>query len=133
MSLYSDSSSSNERGGRASPDGAGGAGTLSTLTGGSCLHYGRYAPSRDRTGFRAELAAALARPFAYDAVLRVRVSVGLRVRECYGHYHARGGDDLEIAGIDCEKGTHIHVCLSVHVYIYICVCVCVRVRDGVCA
>ena len=80
------------------------AGTLSTLTGGGCYHYGRYAASRDNLGFRQEVMAAIQRPFVYDCVMRVRTSAGLKVVEHFGHFHTKNGTDLEIAGMDAAKG-----------------------------
>lgn len=83
------------------------AGSLSTLTGGTCYHYGRYSPTRDNVGFRQDVAAAIRRPFVYDCVLRVRTSSGLRVVDHFGHFHTKNGTDLDIAGMDSDKAIGI--------------------------
>ena len=80
-------------------------GTLSTLTGGSSYYYGRFAPLRDSTGLRLDIAAAIRRPYVYDAIMRVRTSTGLRIVDHIGHFPSKNGSDLDLAGIDDTKGS----------------------------
>ncbi|KAF9309272.1 COPII coat Sec23p-Sfb3p heterodimer component, partial [Linnemannia elongata] len=49
------------------------------------------------------LAKLVARPFGYNALMRVRCSTGLRITEHFGNFHMKNSTDLELAGIDSEK------------------------------
>lgn len=43
------------------------------------------------------------RPIAFDAVMRVRTSTGVRATDFYGHYFMSNTTDMELASIDCDK------------------------------
>lgn len=45
----------------------------------------------------------ISRPIAFDAVMRVRTSTGVRATDFYGHYFMSNTTDMELASIDCDK------------------------------
>lgn len=56
----------------------------------------------------------ISRPIAFDAVMRVRTSTGVRATDFYGHYFMSNTTDMELASIDCDK------VLCVALYFFIC-------------
>ncbi len=65
--------------------------------------YPAYDDNRDGFKFANDLVRNLQRTFAFDAVLRVRSSNGLRVAEHHGNFYMKNSTDLEFAGIDSSK------------------------------
>jgi protein transport protein SEC24 len=53
--------------------------------------------------FANDLKYQLSRSFGFDAVLRVRVSNGLKTEDHYGNFYMRNATDMEISGIDALK------------------------------
>lgn len=53
--------------------------------------------------FANDLKYHLSRSFGFDAVLRVRVSNGLKTEDHYGNFYMRNATDMELAGIDSLK------------------------------
>lgn len=45
----------------------------------------------------------ISRPIAFDAVMRVRTSTGVRPTDFYGHFFMSNTTDMELASIDCDK------------------------------
>ncbi|KAF9927569.1 COPII coat Sec23p-Sfb3p heterodimer component, partial [Linnemannia zychae] len=78
-------------------------GCLSSITGGESFMFPNFNSTRDGAKFKGNLAKLVARPFGYNALLRVRCSTGLRVAEHFGNFHMKNSTDLELAGLDSEK------------------------------
>jgi hypothetical protein len=45
----------------------------------------------------------VSRPIAFDAIMRVRTSTGVRATDFYGHFFMSNTTDMELASIDCDK------------------------------
>jgi protein transport protein SEC24 len=69
---------------------------LSKYTSGSCYFYPMFSLVRDGQRFERELQHTLTRPTAFEAVMRVRCSRGLRLSNYYGNYFIRGNDLLAL-------------------------------------
>lgn len=70
--------------------------TLSKYTGGSTYYYPGFYSPRDGGKFEKELAHDLTRSTAFEAVMRVRATRGLRFANFYGNYFIRGSDLLAL-------------------------------------
>ena len=57
----------------------------------------------DGERFLSDLRRDVAGPIAFDAVLRVRTSTGLRRTDFYGNFYMQNTTDVEPASIDCDK------------------------------
>lgn len=53
----------------------------------------------------------ISRPIAFDAVMRVRTSTGVRATDFYGHYFMSNTTDMELASIDCDKVINYNITL----------------------
>lgn len=51
----------------------------------------------------------ICRPIAFDAVMRVRTSTGVRPTDFYGHFYMSNTTDMELASIDCDKAISIEI------------------------
>lgn len=51
----------------------------------------------------------ISRPIAFDAVMRVRTSTGVRPTDFYGHLHMTNTTDIELASIDSDKAITIEI------------------------
>lgn len=73
--------------------------TLSMLpkyTGGSMFYYPGFTSHRDGPKFKSELTRVLRRQTGFEAVMRVRVSRGLKISNFYGNFYIRGTDLLAL-------------------------------------
>lgn len=70
--------------------------TLSKYTGGSTYYYPGFYGPRDGQKFEKELHHDLTRSSAFEAVMRVRATRGLRFSNFYGNYFIRGSDLLAL-------------------------------------
>ncbi|KAI9206218.1 Sec23/Sec24 trunk domain-containing protein [Polychytrium aggregatum] len=77
--------------------------TLSSLTGGDTYSYHNFEAARDGLKFGNDLKRNLLRSFAYDALLRIRCSNGLKLVDYFGNFYMKNATDVELAGIDSEK------------------------------
>lgn len=50
-----------------------------------------------------DLRRNISRPIAFDAVMRVRTSTGVRATDFYGHFFMSNTTDMELGSIDCDK------------------------------
>ncbi|KAF9434857.1 COPII coat Sec23p-Sfb3p heterodimer component [Entomortierella beljakovae] len=78
-------------------------GCLSGITGGDTFLFPNFNPSRDGVKLMGDIAKLVARPFGYNALMRVRCSSGLRIAEHFGNFHMKNATDIELAGLDSEK------------------------------
>ena len=51
----------------------------------------------------ADIKNDVSRPVAFDAIMRVRTSTGVRATDFYGHFFMSNTTDMELASIDCDK------------------------------
>lgn len=84
-------------------------GTLAALTGGQTYFYPNFMAARDGYQFAEDLRRVITRPFAFDAVLRVRCSNGLRVTDHFGNFHMKNATDVSFGVLDSEKALAIQV------------------------
>lgn len=56
-----------------------------------------------------DLIKNISRPIAFDSVMRVRTSTGIRPTDFYGHFFMSNTTDMEIASIDCDKSIAIEI------------------------
>ncbi|RKO83219.1 Sec23/Sec24 trunk domain-containing protein, partial [Blyttiomyces helicus] len=85
-------------------------GALSSLTGGETFNYTSFDGQRDGLKFSEDLKTLLRRTFGYEALLRIRVSNGLKVSDYFGNFYMKNATDIELAGLDSLKsiGVALH-------------------------
>jgi protein transport protein SEC24 len=79
--------------------------TLASLpkhTGGSLFHYPGFNMQRDGARFTKDLSHVLTRETAWEAVMRVRATRGMRVTNFYGNYFIRGSDLLALPNCNSD-------------------------------
>ncbi|KAJ2995947.1 COPII coat Sec23p-Sfb3p heterodimer component [Globomyces sp. JEL0801] len=86
-------------------------GTLPALSGGDIHLYNNFNANLHGVKFANDLQRTLARTFGYDALLRIRVSNGLKIEDYLGNFYMKNTTDIECAGIDSLKS---FVCLLRH-------------------
>lgn len=69
---------------------------LSKYTSGSTYYYPNFYGPRDGTKFETELTRCLTRATAFEAVMRVRATRGMRISNFYGNFFIRGADLLAL-------------------------------------
>ncbi|KIJ36294.1 hypothetical protein M422DRAFT_82882, partial [Sphaerobolus stellatus SS14] len=78
-------------------------GTVASLTGGDIFFYPRYNPSLDELTLLSQLRRLFTRETAYNCIVRVRCSKGLRVSDYLGNIYQRSTLDVDIATCDSDK------------------------------
>jgi len=78
-------------------------GVLTSSTCGDLMFYPGFVAQRDGDKFCEELIRMVTRQSGYEAVMRVRCSAGLCVKEYLGPYLQRTADDMDLANIDADK------------------------------
>jgi protein transport protein SEC24 len=84
-------------------------GCLPRYTCGQGYYYPGFSGRTDGAKFRAELTRLLTRGTGFEAVMRVRLSRGLRITNFFGHYFVRGSDLLSLPNVDADKAFGIEV------------------------
>lgn len=69
---------------------------LSRYTSGQCYYYPGFNQGRDGKKFETDLAHNLTRSTAFESVMRVRATRGMRFSNFYGNYYVRGTDLLAL-------------------------------------
>ena len=77
---------------------------LPKYTGGQLCHYPGFYAARDADTLRHDLARVLTRKTAFEAVMRVRASRGVKVSAFHGNHFLRGADLLALPTCDEDKG-----------------------------
>lgn len=77
--------------------------SIPRYTCGSVYHYPGFLAARDETKLSHELRHNLTRPTAWEAVMRIRCSKGLRVSSFHGHFFNRSTDLLALPNCDPDK------------------------------
>jgi protein transport protein SEC24 len=76
---------------------------LSKYTGGNTYYYPSFYGPRDGKKFDAELRRCLTRSTAFEAVMRVRATRGIRITNFYGNYFIRGTDLLALPNCTADS------------------------------
>lgn len=84
-------------------------GQVARLTGGQCYKYTYFQSNKDGPRFLQDLKANVGRNIAFDAVMRVRTSQGVRPVEFFGHFFMSNTTDVELASIDSSKAIAVEV------------------------
>nr|XP_053631901.1 protein transport protein Sec24C-like [Cherax quadricarinatus] len=84
-------------------------GQVARLTGGQCYKYTFFQSNKDGPRFLNDLKLNIGRNIAFDAVMRIRTSQGVRPVEFYGHFFMSNTTDVELASIDSSKAIAIEV------------------------
>jgi len=74
-------------------------GQVSRLTGGEVFKYTYFQADIDGKRLIQDIIKNVSRPIAFDAVMRVRTSAGIRPTEFYGHFFMSNTTDVELASI----------------------------------
>lgn len=84
-------------------------GQVARLTGGEIYKYTYFQADIDGHRLVNDLIKNISRPIAFDTVMRVRTSTGIRPTDFFGHFFMSNTTDMEIASIDCDKAVAIEV------------------------
>ncbi|KDR14171.1 protein transport protein Sec24C-like [Zootermopsis nevadensis] len=84
-------------------------GQVSRLSGGEIYKYTYFQADLDGERLIADIKHDVSRPVAFDAIMRVRTSTGVRATDFYGHFFMSNTTDMELASIDCDKALTIEI------------------------
>lgn len=84
-------------------------GQVARLSGGEVYKYTYFQANLDGERLVKDLIKNISQPIAFDAVMRVRTSTGIRPTDFYGHFFMSNTTDMEIASIDCDKSIAIEI------------------------
>ncbi|KYM85053.1 Protein transport protein Sec24C, partial [Atta colombica] len=84
-------------------------GQICRLTGGEIYKYTYFQADIDGERLISDIINNISRPIAFDAVMRVRTSTGVRATDFYGHYFMSNTTDMELGSIDCDKAIGIEI------------------------
>ncbi|KAK9309798.1 hypothetical protein QLX08_000620 [Tetragonisca angustula] len=84
-------------------------GQIARLTGGEIYKYTYFQADIDGDRLISDVINNISRPIAFDAIMRVRTSTGVRATDFYGHFFMSNTTDMELASIDCNKAIAIEV------------------------
>ncbi|XP_003939847.1 protein transport protein Sec24C isoform X2 [Saimiri boliviensis] len=73
------------------------------LTGGSVYKYACFQVENDQERFLSDLRRNVQKVVAFDAVMRVRTSTGIRAVDFFGAFYMSNTTDVELAGLDGDK------------------------------
>jgi len=82
---------------------------VSRLTGGSVYKYPYFQSDLDGDLLMSDLVTNVSRPIAFDAVVRVRTSTGIRAVDFFGNFYMSNTTDVELASVDCEKSITVEI------------------------
>ncbi|XP_039276195.1 protein transport protein Sec24C [Nilaparvata lugens] len=84
-------------------------GQICRLTGGEIFKYTYFQADLDGDRLIEDIKHDVSRPIAFDAVMRVRTSTGIRPTDFYGHFFMSNTTDMELASIDCDKAVALEI------------------------
>uniref|UniRef100_A0A6P4EQB4 Protein transport protein Sec24C n=1 Tax=Drosophila rhopaloa TaxID=1041015 RepID=A0A6P4EQB4_DRORH len=84
-------------------------GQVPRLTGGEVFKYTYFQADVDGKRLIEDIIKNVSRPIAFDAVMRVRTSAGIRPTEFFGHFFMSNTTDVELASIDATKSVSIEI------------------------
>jgi len=86
--------------------------TLARVTGGQTYYYPSFSAQRDGDKFAADLRHNLTRETAWEAVMRVRTTKGVKVAVHYGNFSIRSTDLMALPAVDSDKGFGVQMQIS---------------------
>lgn len=87
-------------------------GTLAKYTGGQVYHYPSFKADSHQAKLRHELTRDLTRETAWEAVMRIRCSKGVRFTTYHGHFMLRSVDLLALPAVDSDKAFAMQLTLE---------------------
>ncbi|CAB0034907.1 unnamed protein product [Trichogramma brassicae] len=84
-------------------------GQVSRVTGGEVYKYTYFQSDIDGERLITDIVNNINRPTAFDAVMRVRTSTGVRPTDFHGHLHMQNTTDIELGSIDSDKTISIEI------------------------
>ncbi|KZC10745.1 PREDICTED: protein transport protein Sec24C [Dufourea novaeangliae] len=84
-------------------------GQVARLTGGEVYKYTYFQADIDGDRLVSDVINDISRPIAFDAIMRVRTSTGVRATDFFGHFFMSNTTDMELASIDCNKAIAVEV------------------------
>ncbi|XP_076618256.1 COPII coat complex component secretory 24CD [Colletes latitarsis] len=84
-------------------------GQIARLTGGEVYKYTYFQADVDGDRLISDVINNISRPIAFDAIMRVRTSTGVRATDFFGHFFMSNTTDMELASIDCNKAIAVEV------------------------
>lgn len=78
-------------------------GDIAKYTAGSLHSYVNFNQPRDGERFEAQLHKSLVQPTAFESVMRIRCTKGMRITNFYGHFFIRGTDLLALPNCNAES------------------------------
>jgi protein transport protein SEC24 len=88
---------------------------ISKLTAGSTFYYPGFYSKIDGKKFEKDLYHVLTRATAFEAVMRVRATKGLRITTFYGNHYVRGQDLLALP--NCTSDRYVMLCCVILCYV----------------
>ncbi|KAH1004221.1 hypothetical protein HUJ04_004007 [Dendroctonus ponderosae] len=82
---------------------------VSRLTGGEVFKYTYFQADIDGDRLITDVIMDISRPIAFDGIMRVRTSTGVRPTDFYGYFYMSNTTDMELAALDCDKGIAIEI------------------------
>jgi protein transport protein SEC24 len=79
------------------------------LTGGTVYKYAYFQADLDGDLLMSDLRTNVSRPIAFDAVIRLRTSTGIRAVDFFGNFYMSNTTDIEMANIDCDKAISVEI------------------------
>uniref|UniRef100_A0A914Z9F9 Protein transport protein Sec24C n=1 Tax=Panagrolaimus superbus TaxID=310955 RepID=A0A914Z9F9_9BILA len=76
---------------------------VSNISGGSIYKYQYFDAERDGQRFLEDLQHDISRAVAFDVMMRVRTSTGIRPTGFYGHFFMQNTTDIEFGALDADK------------------------------
>lgn len=84
-------------------------GQVCRLSGGHVHKYTYFQADVDGRRFLEDLKHSLQITVAFDAIMRVRTSTGIRPTDFYGHYYMSNTTDVELAAVDEDKSVSVEI------------------------
>lgn len=84
-------------------------GQVSRLTGGQVYKYTYFQADVDGERLIMDICENISRPIAFNAIMRVRTSTGVRPTDFYGHFYMANTTDMEFGSIDCNKAVAVEI------------------------
>ncbi|CAK5114559.1 unnamed protein product [Meloidogyne enterolobii] len=78
-------------------------------TGGSIYKYQYFDADQDGVRFLSDLRHGISREIAFDVMLRLRTSTGIRPTGFFGNFYMQNTTDVELSAIDSDKSVQIEI------------------------